>query len=463
MSKRKIFIASARESKDTYAKPIAQKLSDEGFEAVRWWEAFRLGDFTLERLLELARDCSGGVFICKSTDVNWYHGREHEKPRDNVILELGLFLQAHGPKFAVVVKDPGTELPSDLNGLTYIAAGDDVSSIAERVADHFKSQPAVSKWIGPDNASLIPVEADGNVTSKMLRGNVPATWHQRALYIGIDGARAWLQMSEEPNALEAVDQSLRRDQMLQAAAECSVDTFISMGPGSADLDKQIAANLPAHENELIYIPVDISEGLLHNAFTTLNDKTYIPVGILSDFEDRLKFIFDRINLYGKPPYLVGLLGNTLGNLDGYELEFLKELHKRMKPGDQLMLETAVAADDWSLAVDPHADVAHHSPLARRFHANGLSRQLQIAPEVIIENYEKRIIVRLGKSDVPKTAALEIVDKQTNKLVMSLRRYHLPTLVEWIENHFPFRLKLEPRSFLFNGQKVGCGVALFTRV
>jgi hypothetical protein len=47
--------------------------------------------------------------------------------------------------------------------------------------------------------------------------------------------------------------------------------------------------------------------------------------------------------------------------------------------------------------------------------------------------------------------------------MSLRRYHLPTLVEWIESHFPFRLKLEPRSFLFNGQKVGCGVALFTRV
>ncbi len=121
--KPRLFIGSASES-----KPIArkvQKLLEDDAEATIWdQEVFQLGDFTLERLLDILETFDFAVFILAPDDVANIRRQRFSIPRDNVVFELGLFLGRLGRNRCVVITRKEVKVPSDLNGLTLATYSD---------------------------------------------------------------------------------------------------------------------------------------------------------------------------------------------------------------------------------------------------------------------------------------------------------------------------------------------------
>ena len=461
MRKRRIFIASAEESKEEYAKPIAQALSDKGYEVVRWWNIFRSGDFPIERIIKIVQDVEGGVFVCTGIDKTWYRGKQRDAPRDNLILELGLFLPHLGRGYCLIIKDSDTMLPSDLDGLTFLSAGDDVATLSERVISHFEEHFQERHFGGKDAIEVIPIEIDPHISERTIQSPLPNNWHQRALYVGLEGAKGWLSISSEPDSYEALDKNKRRHQLLRVIRGINVSTFVSMGPGDAETDQQIAINISKSGDEVVYIPIDISEGLLQYAFKKLSPFAYVPVGILSDFEERLSFIFKRLESYASHPFLVGMLGNTLGNLDRFERDFLQQMNNWLKRGDLLLLEATITKPGWTLEDDLEASSYKHSENIRKFYSRGIAWQLDIPAEEILNDYDSRIKLRPGLSDVPETISLDVIDEKTATKAISIRKYNWSSLLKWIKNEFNYELSYES-NFLFKNHSIGAGIALFNK-
>jgi hypothetical protein len=52
--------------------------------------------YTLGRLIELTKIVDASVFIFGEDDKVWYHDSQNQQPRDNVLLEYGLFASRLG-------------------------------------------------------------------------------------------------------------------------------------------------------------------------------------------------------------------------------------------------------------------------------------------------------------------------------------------------------------------------------
>lgn len=176
MPKLKIFIGSSSEGL-TLARNLARQLNKSPLcEATAWTHVFSAGTMTLTRILELTRTVDFAVLIATPDDALTKRGAEYLAPRDNVILELGMFMSALGPERAVLLlaanKKGSVELPSDLNGLTYMvmrtrddgdigAAADDVALEIEQAVERLgarSSMPANSHPTGVDQAALLQEE-----------------------------------------------------------------------------------------------------------------------------------------------------------------------------------------------------------------------------------------------------------------------------------------------------------------
>ena len=115
--KPKIFIGSS-----TAALPIAEKakryLTPIG-DCIIWkephvWEANRS---TFDNLLRMASYFDFGIFVAAKDDVTFTNGKFVLEPRDNVILEMSLFLGAMGRDKSFLVVENGVKLPSDFDGI----------------------------------------------------------------------------------------------------------------------------------------------------------------------------------------------------------------------------------------------------------------------------------------------------------------------------------------------------------
>lgn len=109
---RGIFVGSPGEQR-SYARRIVQSLRKNKFEAWGWWEkgVFPPGHYTLSRLIELSGLFDGAVFLFRGKDRTWYKKKLTRSPRDNVVLEYGLFAGKLGIKNTVIVKDAKVRLP----------------------------------------------------------------------------------------------------------------------------------------------------------------------------------------------------------------------------------------------------------------------------------------------------------------------------------------------------------------
>ena len=468
MKRRRIFVGSSGETKDSLAEPIAGLLSENQFIVERWWDAFRAGDITLQRLMCMAKEVDGAVFICKGTDRIWMKKTEVNGARDNVILELGMFVQQLGPSRCVVIKDNGTHLPSDLDGLTYIPMIGDTPNVARKVVNHFLQEfnnPLAED--GHVQPEVFIIETDPFVVRIGSRDAIPNEWHSRALFFGTEGAQRWLAMEKQNEYLSNRTKDQMSKQLLNvirdvaAVEQASIDTFVSLGPGTADVDRRLATALGRGRRKVQYIPVDISEGLLNHACSVLHAHARVPFGILTDFEERGSFIRNRLNGRAQNPLLLALLGNTLGNLDRNEEIFMHEMEMLLRKGDYLLLEVAIYTAEWRLENDIRYDVSQHTKEMRYFYAQGLACHTNEGVHSIVNVYPQRIEVKTGYSDVPEAKSIDYVDRKTQRVIVSLRRYDWSNLLSWLDD-FDFTIVGQPRNFNFDEGGIGAGAVLLRK-
>jgi predicted nucleotide-binding protein len=459
----RIFVGSSTEAKET-AMLIADGLAGLGFEPVRWWTAFPAGAFTLESLLDTCRKVDAAVFLLTAEDQTWSRGKRSNSPRDNLIFELGMFMGMVGRQRTLVLAEPKAKRPTDIEGWTYLPFNkNDVEGARDKIVLHFRN----NVLFGQDQHDLtIKLHVDPRLASKMTAEQVPLKWGQRALYVGTEGAKAWLGVVNDPGYQDQATRTSMREQILGLCNHAEdVGCFISLGPGDADIDREAAQALRAaahkRQGEFYYIPVDISDGLLCHATSTVSEKAPVPCGLLCDFEDGLDFVGRRIADFTRGRRLVALLGNTFGNLDLYERSLLDGLKLNvLRKGDYLLMDVTIVGPDWKAEQDPRTNTKNYSRTMKQFIANGIARRTQVAPGRIVEEFGERIGWDIGHSDVPKAVALNITDKESRHSVLSIRRYNWEHFLKWFAKQDGFDTVAQDHFFYKDKRNsIGIGAIL----
>lgn len=117
----RIFLASSRESTSDMHN-VARLLEEMKHEPIPWDSpsAFLPGTYPLLRLIEISRDVDAAVFIFSEDDKVWYRESESRAPRDNVLMEYGLFVGTLGPERALICRKGQARTPTDLQGLVHV-------------------------------------------------------------------------------------------------------------------------------------------------------------------------------------------------------------------------------------------------------------------------------------------------------------------------------------------------------
>jgi hypothetical protein len=104
------------------AKMFQNQFTD--FNMVSWTDNFFNPTANiLDSLIETAKKIDFAIFIFTPDDSVLSRGQRHQSARDNILFEFGIYLGLLGRRnvFAVMPSDENFKIPSDLQGLTYIA------------------------------------------------------------------------------------------------------------------------------------------------------------------------------------------------------------------------------------------------------------------------------------------------------------------------------------------------------
>lgn len=115
----KLFIGSSTEGL-AIARAVQEHLEHDPVDASVWTDdVFSPSGSTLADLMRAVQDSDFGLFILTPDDETNSRGTQKSSPRDNVVLELGMFLGLHGPQRAFFMRPRGTDLkiPTDLLGI----------------------------------------------------------------------------------------------------------------------------------------------------------------------------------------------------------------------------------------------------------------------------------------------------------------------------------------------------------
>lgn len=130
-----VFIASSSEA-ISVAEAVHIKLEQEM--RVKLWEnAFDLSSITITTLINKTREADYAVFVFHPDDKTLIREKEYSSVRDNVVLELGMFIGSLGLEkcFILVPKSAETSfrLPTDLSGVTASFYDDQESDLTDAV------------------------------------------------------------------------------------------------------------------------------------------------------------------------------------------------------------------------------------------------------------------------------------------------------------------------------------------
>lgn len=121
-STKAIFIASSGKMYRA-AETLSKSLEVHGFRMVPWKKpgVFNLSDYTMEALERESKKCDFGIFILSADDPILFDTEEKKVSRDNVVLELGLFMGKMGRRrsFMLIPEGHAIKKPSDLDGITW--------------------------------------------------------------------------------------------------------------------------------------------------------------------------------------------------------------------------------------------------------------------------------------------------------------------------------------------------------
>lgn len=117
-----VFLAYSSKARAT-ANDIGKFLSSRGVSVCDWEIDFAPGAAILDELLEASRSCLGAIMLLTRDDE--FLGEENfAAPRDNVIFEMGLFMEAKGRERVLVVREQGAKMPADIGGGIYLPLAD---------------------------------------------------------------------------------------------------------------------------------------------------------------------------------------------------------------------------------------------------------------------------------------------------------------------------------------------------
>jgi len=170
-----VFVGSSSEAAEI-DREVRFSLESLGATVVGWRQIFRPGDYPLEALLNLGASVDAALLIATPDDLTNYRGGERMSPRDNVLLELGIFLSHFGKRRTGILQaksgDNSAALPSDLHGVTTLLfdAGNPSSN-----------ETQLSLWLDSVRQEMEEEHPALPRVFEMLRStfrSVPSSWHQ---------------------------------------------------------------------------------------------------------------------------------------------------------------------------------------------------------------------------------------------------------------------------------------------
>ena len=394
-----------------------------------------------DELLSAIQTSDMCVFVCT----------EHSIQSKWCVAELGAFW-GQGKKILIWKIDVDKEqIDNEFPQFAGLTIADTEDEVVTRVAELKKTLTDNQKRSG-DPSLMVPVRSFIDV--QIANEYTPDNWKSRDLYIGVQGARNWLNVAKDDRYVPfvAARESLFKEGdpigTVIGKAQCS--SMISFGPGDAQLDRKIVLRYCNHNDQpFTYYPVDINPYLLSGACHEIksNTKADVPFGILADFEENLDKIFDLIKRRESKSCLFSCLGYTLGNLDSDELVWIETVASMMSSGDYLLFDYLSVDDNFNAKV--YEDTAHEDYTAslKNWIAHPTSVSTGLGRNRLVENFEKafrfavdgsggekidaivgtRILYTGYGLDEPKKS--EYVDK----LVVKMHRYRSEQFVEKICN------------------------------
>jgi len=116
--KPRLFLGSSSEGRDV-ARNLQAELSADLVEVERWDQSvFEPGGYTLDSLISKARRVDFAVLVATPDDTTARRGESRASPRDNVVLEFGLFAGVLGRERTYLLATGDLRLPTDVLGLT---------------------------------------------------------------------------------------------------------------------------------------------------------------------------------------------------------------------------------------------------------------------------------------------------------------------------------------------------------
>lgn len=173
-----VFIASSSEA-ISVAEAVHIKLEQET--RVKLWEnAFDLSSVTITTLINKTKEADYAVFVFHADDKTLIREKEYSSVRDNVVLELGMFIGSIGLEkcFILVPKSAETvfRLPTDLAGVTATFYDDKEPDVTDAVTGSCaKIKQAIKKLEA--QKQKIEVTSETQVLQKQLNDSQSQIWH----------------------------------------------------------------------------------------------------------------------------------------------------------------------------------------------------------------------------------------------------------------------------------------------
>jgi len=135
----RVFIGSSNESSEALAW-VEKSIEIAGHQPLRWdkKELFPPGEYTFSRLMEISKTVDAAIFIFSEDDHVWYRKESSSQPRDNVLIEYGLFAGRLGTRKAIVCVDGKPKTSTDLAGIINL----DISKENRR-----KARKEIKNWL----------------------------------------------------------------------------------------------------------------------------------------------------------------------------------------------------------------------------------------------------------------------------------------------------------------------------
>ena len=119
----KVFISSSQEAIESgVVKWISDCIKDSGLTPKIWNspELFPPGSYTYHNLIKISETFEASIFVFSEDDEIFYREKSVQQPRDNVLIEYGLFSGNMGMSKAIICIDGNPKQSTNLKGITYI-------------------------------------------------------------------------------------------------------------------------------------------------------------------------------------------------------------------------------------------------------------------------------------------------------------------------------------------------------